>query len=80
MKTISKLLLVGAVAVVAIAVSAAPSEAKKKAAKMAACTPMMTCSTACKGGACSVMACGVDGKRYPAIPPVCTQPFCPPGC
>jgi hypothetical protein len=26
------------------------------------------------------MACGVDGKRYPAIPPVCTQPFCPSAC
>jgi hypothetical protein len=26
------------------------------------------------------MACGVDGKRHPAIPPVCTQPFCPSAC
>jgi hypothetical protein len=26
------------------------------------------------------MACGVDGKWHPAIPPVCTQPFCPSAC
>jgi hypothetical protein len=81
MKPIAKVLLVGAVAVMAIAISAAPSEAaRKKAKKMAACTPMMTCSTACKGGSCQVMACGVDGKRHTALPPVCMQPFCPSAC
>jgi hypothetical protein len=81
MKSIARVLLVGAVAAMAIAVSAAPSEAaKKKAKKMAACTPMMTCSTACKGVNCNHMACGIDGKWHAAIPPVCTKPFCPSAC
>jgi hypothetical protein len=79
MKSIAKVLLVGAVAVMAIAVSAAPSEAAKKS-KKAACMPMMTCSTACKGSNCKQMACGVDGKLHAAVPPVCTKPFCPSAC
>ena len=79
MKSITKLLLVGAVAVMAMAVSVAPSEAKKhkKMAAPAPCAPGLTCSTPDS----KVMACGGDGKWYPAMwTPVCMQPFCPPKC
>lgn len=81
MKSIAKVLLVGAIAVMAISISAVPSEAKKKAKKVAACTPMMTCSTACSGGMCHVKACAPDGKWVDAVlTPVCWQPFCPSSC
>jgi hypothetical protein len=79
MKSLSTLLLVGAVAVMAIAISAVPSEAKgkKKAAAPAPCAPGLTCSTPDS----KVMACGIDQKWYPAFwTPVCAQPFCPPKC
>jgi hypothetical protein len=79
MKSLSKLLLVGAVAVMAIAGSAVPSEAKGKRAKKAPapCMPGLTCSTPDS----KVLACGGDGKWYPALfTPVCIQPFCPPRC
>jgi hypothetical protein len=80
MKSLSKLLLVGAVAVMAVAISAAPSEAAKRGKRMKAepakCMPGLTCSMGSK-----VMACGGDGKWYPAVwTPVCLQPFCPPKC
>jgi len=80
MKSIARVLLIGAVAAMAITVSAAPSEAAKKAKTMAACTPMMACSTACKSGTCSVNHCGVDGKWRLSFAPVCWQPFCPSAC
>jgi len=77
MKSIAEVLLVGAIAAMAIAISVAPSEAKK----MAVCTPMMTCSTACSGGMCHVKACGPDGEWHDAVlTPVCRQPFCPSSC
>ncbi len=77
MKHITKFLLAGAVVVAAIAISTAPSEAAKKKAKVPAlCTPGFTCSS---GG--KVMACGGDGKWYPAfLTPICAEPFCPPKC
>ena len=84
MKNITKFLLVGAVAVTAIALSAVPSEAAKKKAKaMAPCTPGMTCTApGSSGGLSKVMACGGDGKWYPALfTPYCmTGGICPPAC
>ena len=76
MKSLAKFLLVGTVAVMAVAVTAAPSEAAKKKKGAALCTPGFICST---GG--KVMACGGDGKWYAAVlTPVCFEPFCPPKC
>jgi hypothetical protein len=89
MKSIAKLLLVGAVAVTAIAISAAPSEAakKKKMRHRAAASHSMTCKEAglcsanCAGATCAVNVCGADGKWYPAVlTPFCLQGQCPPKC
>ena len=81
MKSIAKFLLVSAVAVTAIALSAAPSEAAKKKAKAAAtCHPAYLCSSDCNGGTCKVNICGGDGKWYQALfTPFCTG-ACPPSC
>ena len=80
MKSLSKLLLVGAVAVMAIAISAAPSEAKGKKKKMAAPPPCMP-GALCTMPNTHVMACGGDGKWYQAIfTPICVGPICPPKC
>jgi hypothetical protein len=80
MMSISKILLTGAVAVAAIALSAAPSEAAKKKAK-APCLPGPMCSSGKATGVNSVNFCGVDGKLYKAqVTPTCMQPFCPPKC
>jgi hypothetical protein len=79
MKSFTKLLLVGAVAVMAMAVTVAPSEAKrhKKMAAPAPCMPGMLCTTP----NAHVMACGGDGKWYQAIfTPFCAGPICPPKC
>jgi len=89
MKTISKFLLAGAVAVVAIAVSAAPSEAaKKKVAKGAkfpvgACTPGTACTGApnpLQDGRGVVYMCGGDAKWVANLSPGCSGPGCPPPC
>jgi hypothetical protein len=81
MKSITKALLVCAVAVTAIAISAAPSEAAKHKAKAAAsCTPGMTCTMGSGAGPNKVMACGGDGKWYGALfTPYCVG-ICPPAC
>ena len=82
MKSIAKLLLAGVVAIVAIAMSAAPSEAakKKKAAKPAACTALTMCAANCKGSECQVMQC-TDGKWWVVFySPVCYGTSCPPKC
>jgi hypothetical protein len=80
MKSFAKFLLVGAVAVTAIALTAAPSEAAKK--KMSStCTPTTLCSAQCKTGSCWIQVCGGDGKWYQAlITPVCLEPGCPAKC
>ena len=85
MKSITKLLLVGAVAVAAIAISAAPSEAaKKKKAKVAGpCTAGTLCTGAATSpGVSPIMVCGGDGKWYQAMfTPVCLSGFhCPAAC
>lgn len=84
MKSLTKILLVGAVAVMAIAVSAAPSEAAKKKQMKAAssCAPAGTlCSTGCVGSGCKIKVCGGDGQLYQAMfTPVCFNAVCPKAC
>jgi hypothetical protein len=79
MKSFAKVLLVGAVAVMAIAVSAAPSEAAKKK-KMKGPAPGAYVGQLCSAGG-KVMIWGPDKKWSPALlTPVCAAPFCPPAC
>ena len=83
MKSLAKVLLVGAVAVMAIAVSAVPSEAKKKMKHPAPGTYFgELCSTDCgANNVCKVMIWGYDAKWYQAaVTPVCMQPGCPVAC
>jgi hypothetical protein len=86
MKAITKILLVGAVAVMAIAVSAAPSEAKKHHKMMkgpkAGTYAGQVCSMGCnkKTNACKVMMWGTNNKWAAASMPTCTSPGCPPAC
>ena len=80
MKSITKMLLVGAFTVAAVGLTAMPSQAAKKRAA-APCTPGMVCTAKCSGSSCNVMACGGDGKLYPALfTPVCLSPACPSKC
>ena len=85
MKSFAKVLLVGAVAVVAIAISAAPSEAAKKK-RMKGPAPGtyvgQVCSTKCNSAnACRLMAWSSEKKWISAvITPVCVKPFCPAAC
>jgi hypothetical protein len=80
MKSLTKVLLVGAVAVMAMAVSVAPSEAKKHK-KMAAPAPCSPAGVLCTTPTTNVMVCGLDGKWYQALfTPVCVGPVCPAKC
>jgi hypothetical protein len=80
MTSISKILLTGAVAVAAIAISAAPSEAAKKKAKPCG-IPGTLCAAGKPAGVNNVNICGGDGKWYRAqFTPTCMQPACPPKC
>jgi hypothetical protein len=86
MKSFAKFLLVGAVAVMAIAVSVAPSEAAKKGKKMKGPVPGtyvgQLCSTACNASnVCNVMVWALDHQwRQGAFTPVCFKPGCPAAC
>ncbi len=78
MKSIAKILLVGAFSVTTLALLSAPSEAAKRKAA-APCVPGLVCTAKCKGSTCNVMACNYEGKWSAAVfTPVCTQPACPP--
>jgi len=85
MKSFAKALLVGAVAVMAIAVSAAPSEAAKKK-RMKGPAPGtyvgQLCSTNCTAAnSCSTMFWSAEKKWISAVlSPVCVKPFCAPAC
>ena len=87
MKAFAKVLLVGVVAVMAIAVSVAPSEAakKKKAMKKGMAPGAFVgqlCASDCGANAtCKVNIFLADGKWYQAgLTPVCVTPYCPPAC
>jgi hypothetical protein len=77
LKTISKFVLVAAVAATAVSFST-PSFAakKKKAAAPVACTWPKYTMAACTNGLCSMTFCGADGKTYPSLM-MCWEPFCP---
>jgi len=78
MKKFSKILLAGAVALIAIAVSTAPSEAAKKRAKApATCAPLTTCTMAKTG---VIHQCWGDGKWQPMLLGACSGAGCPPPC
>jgi len=78
MKLTSKLVLAGAVAVLAITMSIASADAaKRKKAAPATCGGPGFCSTNCANGFCSVFLCGADGAWYPAVlTPICPQGQC----
>jgi hypothetical protein len=78
MKSIAKMLLVGAVAMTAYGFASVPSQAAKKAEPVP-CVPGLVCTAKCKGTACNVNACNYQGKWTAAYwTPTCTQPYCPP--
>jgi hypothetical protein len=83
MKSMANILSVGALSLIAIAVSVAPSEAAKKKRGMAAGTYFgQLCTTpSVKAGFGAVMIWGYDSKWYQAaVTPSCLQPFCPVAC
>jgi hypothetical protein len=83
MNSVIKMLSVGAFAIIAVAVSGAPSEAAKKKRGMAAGTYFgQLCTTpSVKAGFGAVMIWGYDSKWYQAaVTPSCLQPFCPVAC
>lgn len=77
MKTISKFILVAAVAATAVSFST-PSFAakKKKAAAPATCVAWTYTKTQCANGVCGMNRCGLDGKWYPSLMH-CWEPACP---
>jgi hypothetical protein len=76
MKSMTKILLLGAVAVVAVAISVAPSEARTKRAPKA-CMPGAICTMAKTG---VVHHCAGDRKLVPVLLPACQGSGCPPHC
>ena len=79
MKSLAKVLLVGAVAVMAIAVSVAPSEAAKKKRMKGPAAGAYVGQLCSAGG--KVMVWGPDMKWSPApLTPVCASPMCPAAC
>ena len=75
LKTISKFVLVAAVAATAVSFST-PSYAAKKKAAAAACVPWAYTKSECHGTVCHMNRCGLDGKWYPSLL-MCWQPACP---
>jgi hypothetical protein len=77
MKSIAKILLVGAVTMTAVAFMSMPSHAAKKATA-APCVPGLVCTAKCKGTTCNVMACNYKGEWTAAVfTPTCVSPVCP---
>lgn len=79
LKTISKFVLVAAVAATAVSFSTPSYAAKKKkvAAAPATCTAWQYKTAQCNNlGWCSMQRCGLDGKWYPSLM-ACWQPSCP---
>jgi hypothetical protein len=77
LKTISKFVLVAAVAAFAMSFSTPTYAAKKKAAAPATCVAWQYKTAQCNNlGWCSMQRCGLDGKWYPSLM-ACWQPACP---
>jgi len=85
MRSIARILLVGAVAVMAIAVSAAPSEAAKKK-RMKSMAPGTSFGQLCTVPSVTanvgiVMVWGYGNKWHRGVlAPTCLQPWCPAAC
>ena len=75
LKTISKFVLVAAVAATAVSFST-PSFAAKKKAAPATCVAWSYSKGACTAGWCRMNRCGLDGKWYPSLL-ACWEPACP---
>lgn len=74
-QSISKLVLVAAVAALAVTVTSSQSMARGK--KAAACAPVWSAKThTCTNGVCTMLRCHADGKWYPSMV-MCWQPWCP---
>ena len=76
LKTISKFVLVAAVAATAVSFSTPSYAAKKKAAAPAACVPWQYTKSECHSHGVPHERCGLDGKWYPSLL-MCWQPACP---
>ena len=78
LKTISKFVLVAAVAATAVSFSTPSFAAKKKAkaAAPAACVAPKYTTGTCTNGLCTMTWCGLDGKQYPSLM-MCWEPVCP---
>jgi hypothetical protein len=74
LKTISKFVLVAAVAATAVSFASPAFAAKKKAA--AKCVAPKYATATCNNNVCTMTWCGLDGKMYPSLL-LCWQPFCP---
>lgn len=86
MTSITKILMLGAVAALTVAFTAAPSEAAKRkrapaSTPVAACTGPNLCSFDCVGNGCKVNFCAPDGKWYwSMVTPYCLTGACPQSC
>lgn len=78
LKTISKVVLVAAVAATAVSFATPSFAAKKKAAAPVACVAPKYTTAACNNGLCAMTWCGLDGKQYPSLM-MCWEAFCPKG-
>ena len=79
MKISKQSVLAGMAVMVAMAISASPSEAAKR--KAAKCDISRACSANCKSGSCEIRRCDPDGKTYLYLMPLtCGQAACPPKC
>jgi hypothetical protein len=74
LKTISKVVLVAAIAATAVSFSTPSFAAKKKAA--VTCVAPKYSTGACTNNWCKMSRCGLDGKWYPSLM-LCWQPACP---
>ena len=74
LKTISKFVLVAAIAATAVSFST-PSFAAKKKAAAATCVVGQYTTGACANNWCKMSRCGLDGKWYPSLM-ACWQPAC----
>ena len=82
MKSITKFLLIGTIAVVAIAMSAAPSDAakRKRAAASGSCSDAGLCAAPCNAQSCGIMICDWHQKKWVPTAMECLAGQCPNKC
>lgn len=76
LKTISKFVLVAALAAIAVSFATPSFAAKKMAAASASCVALSYSKAACANNWCRMNRCGLDGKWRPSLL-TCWQPACP---